>query len=94
MAPGQSPEEVLRLLRVAVGLRRPMAAVYDDRRRLLCPHRLGWNREGQRRVLCYQYGGRERQRPGAPRCTIQLALSGRGQAFAGRTASGQLAHGA
>ena len=57
MAPGQSPEEVLRLLRVAVGHRRPIAAVYDDCRRLLCPYRLGWNREGERRVLCYQYGG-------------------------------------
>jgi hypothetical protein len=57
MAPGQAAEEWLRLLRVAVGLRRPIAAVYEERRRLLCPHRLGWNREGQRRVLCYQYGG-------------------------------------
>jgi hypothetical protein len=57
MAPGQSPEEVLRLLRVAVGHRRPIAAVYDDCRRLLCPHRLGRNKEGERRVLCYQYGG-------------------------------------
>jgi hypothetical protein len=57
MAPGQTPEEVLRLLRAAVGHKRPIAAVYNDCRRLLCPHRLGWNREGQRRVLCYQYGG-------------------------------------
>ncbi len=53
----QSPEAALRLLRVAVGYRRPIAAVYDDCKRLLCPHRLGWNREGERRVLCYQYGG-------------------------------------
>ena len=57
MAPGQSPEEVLRLLRVALGYRRSIAAVYDDCSRRLCPHRLGWNKEGQRRVLCYQYGG-------------------------------------
>lgn len=57
MAPGQSPEEVNRLLRVAVGRRWPIAAVYDDCRRMLCPHRLGWNKEGQRQVLCYQYGG-------------------------------------
>jgi hypothetical protein len=57
MVSGQSPEKVNRLLRVAMGRRRPMPAVYDRRRRLLCPHRLGWNREGQRRVLCYQYGG-------------------------------------
>ena len=57
MAPGQSPEEVIRLLRVAVGGRLPIAGVYDDCSRRLCPHRLGWNKEGQRRVLCYQYGG-------------------------------------
>ena len=25
--------------------------------RLFCPHRLGRNRAGDRRVLCYQYGG-------------------------------------
>ena len=32
-------------------------AVYQGRPRLFCPHRLGRNREGQLRVLCYQYGG-------------------------------------
>lgn len=57
MVPGQSPEEVNQLLRVSMARRWPMVAVYDGRRRLLCPHRLGWNRESQRRVLCYQYGG-------------------------------------
>ncbi len=34
-----------------------MAASYRGRPRLLCPHRLGWNRKKQSRVLCYQYGG-------------------------------------
>ena len=34
-----------------------MAASYHGRHRLLCPHRLGWNRKKQSRVLCYQYGG-------------------------------------
>ena len=57
MVPGQSLEEVSWLLRVAMGRRRSIAAVYDGRIRLRCPYRLGWNREGQRRVLCYQYGG-------------------------------------
>ena len=37
--------------------RRPIAAVYQGRPRLLCPHRLGRNEEKQLRVLCYQYGG-------------------------------------
>ena len=31
--------------------------MYHGYQRLLCPHRLGWNRRGQPRVLCYQYGG-------------------------------------
>ena len=39
-----------------------MAAVYRNRRRLLCPHRLGRNREGCLRVLCYQYGGESQSR--------------------------------
>ena len=57
MAQRQSPEEVNRLLRLAMGERRPIRAIYDNRRRVLCPHRLGWNKKGQRRVLCYQSGG-------------------------------------
>lgn len=49
--------EVYRLLWTAVVSRRPIAAVYHGRPRLLCPHRLGRNQEGEPRVLCYQYGG-------------------------------------
>ena len=41
----------------AVADKRPIEAVYQKRRRLFCPHRLGRNREGELRVLCYQYGG-------------------------------------
>jgi hypothetical protein len=44
-------------VRAAVESRRPISAVYHDRRRLFCPHRLGRNKEGQLRVLGYQYGG-------------------------------------
>jgi hypothetical protein len=50
-------EGVYRIVRAAVVSRRPIAAVYHDRPRLFCPHRLGRNKEGQRRVLCYQFGG-------------------------------------
>jgi hypothetical protein len=57
MVPNQAREEIHRLLYAAVVGRRPMAAVYNGCRRLLCPHKLGWNRGGQLRVLCYQYGG-------------------------------------
>jgi len=31
--------------------------MYDGCSRRLCPHRLGWNKDEERRVLCYQYGG-------------------------------------
>jgi hypothetical protein len=50
-------EDLYRLVSEAVQTRRPVAAAYHNRNRLFCPHRLGRNREGQLRVLCYQYGG-------------------------------------
>jgi len=37
--------------------KRPIRARYQGLQRWFCPHRLGRNREGQIRVLCYQYGG-------------------------------------
>jgi hypothetical protein len=46
-----------KLVRSAVVGKRPMAASYRGRHRLLCPHRLGWNLKKQSRALCYQYGG-------------------------------------
>jgi hypothetical protein len=53
----QPGEDVYRLIWRAVERLYPIAAVYKHRHRLLCPHRLGRNRQGQLRVLCYQYGG-------------------------------------
>src|SRR5215472_10390772 len=50
-------EDVYRIVRAAVETRRPISAVYHNRHRLFCPHRLGRNKDGQLRVLCYQYGG-------------------------------------
>jgi hypothetical protein len=50
-------EDVYRIVRTAVESRRPISGVYHNRHRLFCPHRLGRNKEGQPRVLCYQYGG-------------------------------------
>jgi hypothetical protein len=44
----------------AVANKQPIEASYQGRYRLFCPHRLGRNREGQLRVLCYQYGGDSR----------------------------------
>ncbi len=50
-------QEVYRILRAAVESRRPISAVYHNRHRLFCPHRLGLNKDGLPRVLCYQYEG-------------------------------------
>jgi hypothetical protein len=46
-----------RLIWGAIANKQPISAIYKDRVRLFCPHRLGRNRLGQLRVLCYQYGG-------------------------------------
>ena len=56
-APAHSLEEIHRLVWAAVVQRRPIAAVYDGAQRLLCPHVLGYNKPGQYRAFCYQYGG-------------------------------------
>jgi hypothetical protein len=53
----QTVEDIYRLVWTAVACKRPIAANYHGRPRLLCPHRLGRNNDGQLRVLCYQYGG-------------------------------------
>ena len=72
----QTVDDIYRLVWTAVSKKKPIEAIYDGRRRLLCPHRLGRNREGQIRVLCYQYGGGSQsglQVPGSPanwRCLI------------------------
>jgi hypothetical protein len=50
-------QDIYELVRAAVENRRPISALYHDRRRLFCPHRLGRNTKRQLRVLCYQYGG-------------------------------------
>ena len=48
---------------------------------MFCPHRLGRNREGRLRVLCYQYGGESHsglQPAGSPenwRCVVLEKLS-------------------
>jgi hypothetical protein len=62
----QAAEEIHNLLRIAVAHRRPIAAVYKEFNRLLCPHRLGWNKEGGPRVLSYQYGGESETGLGPP----------------------------
>jgi hypothetical protein len=54
---GRKLEHAHARLRDAIIHRRPVTALYQGRRRLLCPHLLGWNRQRRLQVLCYQYGG-------------------------------------
>ena len=53
----QTVEDMYRLIWTAIANKRPISAMYKELPRLFCPHRLGRNRLGQPRVLCYQYGG-------------------------------------
>ena len=53
----QTVEEMYRLIWMAIGTKRPISAIYKELPRLFCPHRLGRNRLGEPRVLCYQYDG-------------------------------------
>ena len=53
----QTVEEIYGLVWTAIANKQPMEAMYQGRLRLFCPHRLGRNRAGGLRVLCYQYGG-------------------------------------
>ncbi len=77
----QTVEEIYGLVWTAVASKRPIEAIYQDRHRLFCPHRLGRNREGQLRVLCYQTGGESQSgldRVGSPanwRCVALEKLS-------------------
>jgi hypothetical protein len=54
---GQGVNETYELLRRAAARKQPVAAMYDDQPRLLCPHVLG-RKAGRRHVLVYQIGGR------------------------------------
>jgi hypothetical protein len=58
----QTSEDIYGLIRKAVTGRQPISALYERHPRLLCPHRLGRNRAGLARVLCYQYGGESSSR--------------------------------
>ena len=60
---GQSLEEIHRLVSAAVVQHRPITALYDGSRRLLCPHVLGYNQSGEGLVFCYQYGGETKVGP-------------------------------
>ena len=77
----QTVEEIYRLVCAAVAGRYPIAASYRGLPRLFCPHRLGGNKDGELRVLCYQYGGESEsgiEPAGSPanwRCIVLEKLS-------------------
>ena len=77
----QTVEDIYRLVWSAAASRRPIGARYKKRPRLFCPHRLGRNRQGELRVLCYQYGGESEsgiEPAGSPanwRCIVLEKLS-------------------
>jgi hypothetical protein len=60
---GQSAEEIHRLVSAAAVQHRPITALYEGTRRLLCPHVLGYNQPGEWRVFCFQYGGETKDGP-------------------------------
>ena len=72
----QTVEEIYGLVWAAVANRRPISASYHGFARQFCPHRLGRNKDGELRVLCYQYGGESDsglEEPGSPanwRCIV------------------------
>ncbi len=78
----QTVEDIYRLVRTAVIGKRAIRARYQGLDRWFCSHRLGRNREGQIRLLCYQYGGESGtglQPDGSPanwRCMALEKLSG------------------
>ena len=76
---GQSNSEKYEIVRSAIQRRKPISAVYNGKHRLLCPHQLGQNENGEHQALVYQFGGeslsRPLQRDGSPGNWRCLALS-------------------
>ena len=71
----QSPEEIHRLLTAAAVQHRPIVALYDGTRRLLCPHVVGYNQSGEWRCSVINTG----EKPRAGHCRV--AVRGTGAAF-------------
>jgi hypothetical protein len=53
------------LLKQAIRTRRPVSGRYDGKRRLFCPHVLGF-KDGEARCLAYQFGGETGSAPIVP----------------------------
>jgi hypothetical protein len=76
----QTVEEIYRVVWTAVANKQPIEATYQGRLRLFRPHRLGRNREGRLRVLCYQRRRKpERTPPDGFACQVALCRAGETQ---------------
>lgn len=53
----QTNEQKYQIVRNAILNKKPIAATYDRRERLLCPHALGLGKEHTPMCLSYQFGG-------------------------------------
>lgn len=69
----QTVEERYRRIGTAI-VNQPTGAIYKERPRLFCPHRLGLNRLAQPRLLCYQDGGESESGWGPIGVAGELAL--------------------
>ena len=84
----QTVEDIYRLIWTAVANKQPISAIYKERPRLFCPHRLGRNQAGPAsRALLSIWRG-ERERFSAHRLTGELALHRVGET-AGRGTAGR-----
>ena len=81
----QTVEDMYRLIWTAIANKQPISAIYKERYRLFCPHRLGRNRLGQPQSALLSVWRGERKRPGADRFTGELALRDFREAEAGGT---------
>src|SRR4051794_21294618 len=70
----QTVEDMYRLIWTAVANKQPISAIYKERYRLFCPHRLGRQSPGPGSRPLLSIWRRERERSGADRFAGELAL--------------------
>jgi hypothetical protein len=66
IVPFQTSAQKYQIVKDAILARRPLAAIYKDRVRLVCPHVLGEDKNGCYQALFYQFAGESSSRPIMP----------------------------
>src|SRR5258708_15846644 len=66
------PSPTYTLFRTAILAEQQVTCTYDNRRRELCPHIIGTNKDGEEAVLAWQFGGESSGRLPQWRC-LKLA---------------------